>query len=187
MKKLNRKGFTLIELLAVIVIMAIILIVTVPNIIQSINEARVNSIHNLAVSVSNTYNTAFGQDLVATTNNKVLGNIPEYISGDWQCIGDLDTESNTSINKNLSEVLGISANDVVLTAATEADKMTDEKLVVNSSTGKSGITATTCSAIRLKNGSAEVVLVAANGGRFYVAQNVTYAYSKDPSAKQNAQ
>ena len=91
MKKLNRKGFTLIELLAVIVILAIILVVTVPNIIQSINDARINSIHNLAVSAANTYNTAYGQDLVATAGNKVLGNIPEKITSNWQCIGTLDS------------------------------------------------------------------------------------------------
>ena len=185
MKKLNRKGFTLIELLAVIVIMAIILIVTVPNIIQSINDARVNSIHNLAVSAANTYNTAYGQDLVAT--NKVLGNIPEEISSNWQCIGDFAPAGALKTDKTLADVLGVSSNDVVLTAETEADKMTDAKLVINESTGKSGVTGTTCSAIRLKNGSAEVVFVAANGGRFYVAQNVTYAYSKDTAAKQNAQ
>ena len=180
MKKLNRKGFTLIELLAVIVIMAIILIVTVPNIIQSIGDARVSSIHNLAVSAANTYNTAYGQDLVAT--DKVLGDIPEEISSDWQCIGDFAPGKALDTTKSLADVLGVSANDVVLEAATNDDKMTDAKLTVNASTGKSGVTATTCSAIRLKNGSAEVVLVAASGGRFYVAQKITYAYSKDTAA-----
>ena len=183
MKKLNRKGFTLIELLAVIVIMAIILIVTVPNIIQSINDARTNSIHNLAVSAANSYNTAYGQDLVAT--NKVLGDIPEEITEGWQCIGDFAPGKALNTTKSLAEVLGLSASDVVLDATTNDDKMTDEKLTVNASTGKSGVTSTTCSAIRLKNGGAEVVLVAANGGRFYVAQKITYAYSKDTSAKQN--
>ena len=75
MKKLNRKGFTLIELLAVIVILAIILVVTVPNIISSINDARISSIHNLAKSTATTYDKAYAQDLVATSGNEILGNI----------------------------------------------------------------------------------------------------------------
>jgi len=179
MKKLNRKGFTLIELLAVIVIMAIILVVTVPNIIQSINDARANSIHNLAVAAANTYNTAYGQDLVAATGNKVLGNIPEKISSSWQCIGAIDAAA----DKKLSTVLGLSENDVILTAANATtDTLTDDHL---NKTNSKAVTATTCSAIRITNGSAEVVLVAKNGGRFYVAQKITYAYSKDTAAKQN--
>jgi len=169
MKKLNRKGFTLIELLAVIVILAIILVVTVPNIIQSINDARINSIHNLAVSAANTYNTAYGQDLVATAGNKVLGNIPEKITSNWQCIGTLDSAA----DKKLSEVLGISSNDVVLTGT------------VPSETGLTNIKKDHCSAIRIHNGGAEVILVASEGGRFYVAQKVTYAYSKATAGAQN--
>ena len=35
--------------------MAIILVVTVPNIIQSINDARVSSIHNLVQCLTYTY------------------------------------------------------------------------------------------------------------------------------------
>jgi len=176
MKKLNRKGFTLIELLAVIVIMAIILVVTVPNIIQSINDARANSIHNLAVATANTYNTAYGQDLVASAGNKVLGNIPESISSNWQCIGSLkDTKGtdDTTDDVPLSEILGLSSNDVVLTGTVPND------------TGLTSITASYCSAIRLNNGSAEVILVAKNGGWFYVAQKITYAYSKATAAGQN--
>ena len=175
MKKLNRKGFTLIELLAVIVIMAIILIVTVPNIIQSIGDARVNSIHNLAVSAANTYNTAYGQDLVATASNKVLGNIPEKISSTWQCIGAFKPGANgNGSDKDLATVLGLNASDVVL-----GDKN-------GTVPGAGDITQTTCSAIRLNNGGAEVVLVAANGGRFYVAQQITFAYSKAVAANTKA-
>ena len=35
MKKLNRKGFTLIELLAVIVILAVVLVVTIPSLVKA--------------------------------------------------------------------------------------------------------------------------------------------------------
>lgn len=177
MKKLNRKGFTLIELLAVIVIMAIILIVTVPNIIQSINDARTNSIHNLAVSVANTYNTAYGQDLVAT--DKVLGNIPEKVNSTWQCIGDIYSDNNGTKVRDLSDVLGLSNADLVLTV--EADAEGNKKIANETNLGASNYT-DYCSSIRIYNGGAEVILIAKQGGRFYVAQETTYAYSEASSA-----
>ena len=40
MKKLNKKGFTLIELLAVIVILAVVLVVTVPSVLNTIADTR---------------------------------------------------------------------------------------------------------------------------------------------------
>ena len=52
MKKLNRKGFTLIELLAVIVILAIVLVVTIPSVLRSVAGARDQSLQNAANSVA---------------------------------------------------------------------------------------------------------------------------------------
>lgn len=40
MKRLNNKGFTLIELLAVIVILAIVVAITIPSVLSSINGAK---------------------------------------------------------------------------------------------------------------------------------------------------
>ena len=40
MKKLNNKGFTLIELLAVIVILAIVVAITIPSVLSSIDNTR---------------------------------------------------------------------------------------------------------------------------------------------------
>ena len=50
--KLNNKGFTLIELLAVIVILAIVMVVTIPSVIQSMNNARMTSFQNAADTVA---------------------------------------------------------------------------------------------------------------------------------------
>ena len=177
MKKLNRKGFTLIELLAVIVILAIILVVTVPNIINSINDARLSSIHNLAVSAANTYDTAFAQDLVATEANKLLGDIPENVTSSWKCIGDIT--STTGSKKALSEILGLSDNDLILTGTAPSIATTGTE------TEMAAITTANCSAIRLYNGSAQVLLVAKSGGKFYVAQYHTYALSTAPAGGQN--
>ena len=180
MKKLNRKGFTLIELLAVIVIMAIILVVTVPNIIQSINDARVSSIHNLAVSAAKSYNNIYAQDLIVPNpDNRTLGKIPEKITDSWQCIGNLKTGVTTGTP--LAEILGFNEADLVLTGTVPAGTN-----AAMTSTQTDSITVSNCSAIRIRNGVAEVVLVAANGGRFYVAQKHTYALSTATAGGQNA-
>lgn len=175
MKKLNRKGFTLIELLAVIVIMAIILVVTVPNIISSINDARVSSIWNLAKSAAETYDKAFAQDLIST--NKILGNIPDKLTTKWQCLDDVvaDPAAEGETGITLMSVLELSTNDIVTDGTEPLEKLKD--MTKND---------TYCSAIRLTStGSAEVLLVAKTTGKFYVAQKVTYAVSSADVGSQN--
>lgn len=52
MKKLNNKGFTLIELLAVIVILAIVVAITIPAVLSSINGARSSAFETTAKTVA---------------------------------------------------------------------------------------------------------------------------------------
>ena len=171
MKKLNRKGFTLIELLAVIVIMAIIVVVTVPTIINTIADARVNSIWNLSVATANSYDTSAAQDLLNT--NKILSGVTANTH--WQCIGDLETKDNDgNVTNSLSKILDLSSTDLKLTGtAPDGNNPTVTK-------------GTTCSAIRLKsNGSAEVLLVAEDGGKFAISGKTVYALSsKDNGVEQ---
>ena len=89
MKKLNRKGFTLIELLAVIVIMAIIVVVTVPTIINTIADARVNSLWNLAKTAANTYDNLVAQDMLSS--NKVLDGIE--LSTEWMQLSVMNEDN----------------------------------------------------------------------------------------------
>ena len=44
MKKLNKKGFTLVELLAVIVILAVIMVITIPTVLGSMRSAKDKSL-----------------------------------------------------------------------------------------------------------------------------------------------
>ena len=169
MKKLNRKGFTLIELLAVIVIMAIIVVVTVPTIINTIADARVNSIWNLSVATANSYDTMAAQDMIAT--DKTLEGIT--VTQNWSCI-----------RTDLAEILDLSDNDVVL-ASDLGDGFTTDATTGKVTLTEANIKDTTCSAIRLKsNGSAEVLLVAADGGKFDVAGKIVYALSVNDNGTQ---
>lgn len=47
-----KKGFTLIELLAVIVILAVVLVVTIPSVIESMNKAKESQLKNSANTVT---------------------------------------------------------------------------------------------------------------------------------------
>lgn len=179
MKKMNRKGFTLIELLAVIVILAIIVVVTVPTIISTISDARVSSIWNLAGSVANSYDTMAAQDLLAT--NATLSGVEA--NNEWKCISELvETDVDGNVVKKLADVLDLSANDVVLDSTTLPS---NNGVVVAADGTVTGVTATTCSAIRIKtNGSAEVLLVAKAGGKFDISGKVVYALSSQDAGHQ---
>ena len=77
MKKLNRKGFTLIELLAVIVILAIVLVVTIPSVIRSMDKARESQLQNAADSVAEWFQKQYElQELSAVSG----GAEPAYTS-----------------------------------------------------------------------------------------------------------
>ena len=51
MKRLNKKGFTLIELLAVIVILAVVMVVTIPSVLNSMASARQKQLENAVHSI----------------------------------------------------------------------------------------------------------------------------------------
>ena len=173
MKRLNRKGFTLIELLAIIVILAIIVVVTVPSIIITISNARVQSIWNLAGGVANSYDTAVAQDLLATTPTLKGANA----TASWQCMGSImqTTEAGGDTSVSLADVLDLSASDLVLTGNPPTE-----------SNGNLTVVTGTCSAIRVKaNGAAEVLLVANTGGRFAISGKTVYALSSADAGVQS--
>lgn len=155
MKKLNRKGFTLIELLAVIVILAIIVVVTVPTIINTIDDARVQSIWNLSKEAANSYDTMKAQTLL----NSSFG-VTIYPAGTgWTCI---DTTLAGKLNLSEADVKIVASGG---TAPTISD-------------GKVSNVTTACSAIQVKaDGATEIVLIAKENGKFWIAGHHVNAYS----------
>ena len=167
MKKLNRKGFTLIELLAVIVIMAIIVVVTVPTIINTIADARVSSIWNLAKATANSYDTIAAQDMIAT--DKVLEGI--NLGENWKCIGTKSYE----LGVDLVSILDLPVGDLNLGGS--FDETSRDWNGSEPNIPANHPTESTCSLIRLKDGKVEILLVAKDGGKFDVAGKTVYALS----------
>ena len=175
-KKLGRKGFTLIELLAVIVILALIMVVAIPQVLNSINSSRVSALHSKAKSIVETYSTAYAADMLlsgGTSNAKAQLKGVGDISSSWTCIESID---------NFASWAGLNSTDYVLGTTGQLTAGYKPVLTGGNATDKTkNVAASTCSQVRkTASGSLEVVLVASKNGKFNVGGAVTYAYSADP-------
>ena len=174
-KRLNSKGFTLIELLAVIVILALIMVIAIPNVLESMNSSRVSSLHSKAKSVVSWYSDTILSESLANTadsSKKIQSSDISTISaGKWVCIGELSSNFQSAVDLPVAEY--------VLTRTSTVDENSDKP----DADGQVS-SATTCSAIRSVGGKVEVVLVATQTGKFNVpGKTVTYAYSGDTTGK----
>lgn len=181
MKKLNSKGFTLIELLAVVVVLAIVLVVTIPSVINSMRNAKLSQLHNLSMSVAQWYDKATESDDLGFDDN-ILGNIPEILAdSEWHCLKDA---INTANNESLVSIYGLNENDINIGGdvpdASNNDHFYEpgEDDTVLAGMADFEVTSNICSGIRVKNGKAEVYLVAKDDGKFDVGWGETaYAVS----------
>lgn len=184
MKILNRKGFTLIELLAVIVVLAVVLVVTIPAVLSSVRSAKLSQLHNLSVAVADWYNKAAESDKLGLSEN-ILGDIPEELSnGEWMDLIDLKN----NVGKSIADIYNLNSNDIYLNDKDE-NAPPDDKTYVFDSEGKITITDGTSkikdltSSIRIKDGKAEVLLIAREGGKFDTnGEEWTYALSSGTNA-----
>ena len=164
---MNRRGFTLIELLAVIVVLGLVLVVTIPSVIGNINNNRISGLHTLSKEVAKWYDRKIVEDKLSTDNgleevisdpNKKL--LEEVIDNDWHCLG-------------INNSYGLSSKNVKL----DGDAT---NIVVDDNTGKiiNSNIKDMCSAIKLVDGKAEVLLIAKEGGEFDTNSSIgTYALS----------
>ena len=191
-KRLDNKGFTLIELLAVIVILAIVMGISANSVLNSINQSRKSSLHSTAQNAANNLNTWISEDMIVTDNaQKKLGD--DFISGsqdnEWHCIAEFTSIVNKGKAASLMNALSLNAKDLVLTTSSVpvvASGKTPTPTVKGVDTGS------TCSALRYNSstGGYEVLLVAKNGGKYYVSAdgyaaadaNKNYAFSRASEA-----
>ena len=194
-KRLDNKGFTLIELLAVIVILAIVMGISANSVLNSINQSRKSSLHSTAQNAANNLNTWISEDMIVTDNaQKKLGD--DFISGsqdnEWHCIAEFTSIVNKGKAASLMNALSLNTKDLVLTTSSGpvvASGKTPTPTVKGVDTGS------TCSALRYNSstGGYEVLLVAKNGGKYYVSadkyalddathKNRNYAFSRASEA-----
>ena len=137
MKKLNRKGFTLIELLAVVVILAIILVVTIPSVLSTMADAREKQLQNAANTVAEWFTKQYelaelGSDLGTSGTDSAYTAFPVTTTA---------KKFNAAGGEAALKAAGLS------NATTNID--------------------TTTSSVQLKGSKICVILVAKNGGSFY--------------------
>ena len=173
MKGLNNKGFTLIELLAVIVILALVVGITVPSVLNSMNSSRISTLHTNAVSFANWYNETVAQDeLLASDDKTIAASVAQSIAqenGSWKCLKDIDIDGEGDGTTTLAQAYDLSESNFKITTGTAP-----------TGTGVPTVSANTCSAIRSIDGKIEVLLVANPEGRYNVnSYVVTYAISSE--------
>jgi prepilin-type N-terminal cleavage/methylation domain-containing protein len=149
--KLNRKGFTLIELLAVIVILAIVMTVTIPSVLSSMNKARSNQLQNAADSVSEWFTKQY--ELAA------MGDFAGSSDAAFNTfLGTLGTGSTfESLNSSTSI-----KTKVLTTAVLNASGISNSDKIIDLGTGKSYVYYNT------SINKMCVVLFAKSGGSYYV-------------------
>ena len=191
-KKLDNKGFTLIELLAVIVILAIVMGISANSVLNSINSSRKSSLYSAAQNAANSLNTWISEDMIQTDNGlKKLGDdfINNSQDGKWHCLAGLkirNADGQTGEpTVELTKALSLNKKDVDLTP-TKTDGSTNVPATPVAThptvTGKEG--EGTCSALRYNSstGGYEVLLVAINGGKYYVSAD---KYALDDATHHN--
>ena len=153
---MNRRGFTLIELLAVIVVLGLVLVVTIPSVIGNINNNRISSLHTLSKEVAKWYDRKIVEDKLSTDKDAELEKIN---NNNWHCLG-------------INNSYGLSSKNVKLDG--------DVTMKINSDGAISNVAdiSNMCSAIKLVDGKAEVLLIAKEGGEFDTNSSIgTYALS----------
>ena len=100
----NKKGYTLVELLAVVAIMAIILLIAIPNVMEGLNQGRKNTFGNNVVTIQSSARTMFNKD---KGMGKVRYTIVDGKREAFYCQG-LDSDENCKNKAEMSNESGLS-------------------------------------------------------------------------------
>lgn len=187
-KRLNNKGFTLIELLAVVVILTIVMGIAATSVLRSINSSRNSTLLSTAQNAANQLNTWAAEDALSTTTSSMhIGTNSTFytsvaassVAGTWVCLSDSLVVNNGGSSVSVLTALGLkgaadgSAGDIVVGGT--APELNSGTYTITRGT--------TCSAVRYNTqvGAYEILLVANNQGKYYVANDgdsKNYAFSR---------
>ena len=128
MKKLNRKGFTLVELLAVIIILAIVVGISIPAVLTTINNTRAKAFQEAADSVADWVDRQYQAYLVGDSSVAT-------VDTNWTkaCITDGTNDATNNkitckIDNTFLSAAGVKPNNFTLSGST---------ITINTSTGRS--------------------------------------------------
>ena len=105
---MNNKGFTLVELLAVIVILAIILLVAVPNVLNVIERSKEDSYLSSTLMIENAaelYLISNNSELPSDIGTEVRITLNELLEEDYLTSIPVDPRNNEEMDTNLSVVI----------------------------------------------------------------------------------
>ncbi|MBE6152969.1 MAG: prepilin-type N-terminal cleavage/methylation domain-containing protein [Firmicutes bacterium] len=105
--KTNKKGFTLIELLAVIVVLSIILVITVPMILNTLGSTRQDALQASADSSARFYKDQISLSLLGKKQSGFLIDL-KYTNG------DLNPQPARCISKEEADILGLNSKDYAI-------------------------------------------------------------------------
>ena len=94
----NKKGFTLVELSAVIVVLAIIILVAMPNVMSAMEKARKNAFYSEATEICKIAQSAYSGEAMAGTSG--------YGGGQTKCIKLTELNTMGYMDKNLKDYKG---------------------------------------------------------------------------------
>ena len=112
MKKLNRKGFTLVELLAVIIILAIVVGITIPAVLGTINNSK-NGAMDVAVEAAQTWLEE--QALVYNTDTN---SVDATFTGDLVKVADIAGSNAITLSTDQIKAIGLKNADVTTVTVT---------------------------------------------------------------------
>lgn len=130
MKKLNRKGFTLVELLAVIIILAIVVGITIPAVLTTINNTRDNAFGTAVSSVADWIDREYAAYQIGNNTIQQLDSTFES-----QCITGKTPDTNgkitCTVTASLLTAAGVKSSNFTTAGST---------ITINTKTGRSCVT-----------------------------------------------
>lgn len=112
MKKLNRKGFTLVELLAVIIILAIVVGITIPAVLSTVNSSKDKAFQTAAETAADWLDRQYQSYMIGDTSVSAVDS--NYLS---QCVTS-GTAGDCSTSDGLITSAGLKTTNVSSLTAT---------------------------------------------------------------------
>ena len=116
MKRLNNKGFTLIELLAVIVILAVVLVVTIPSVLNSMKNARQGA-YDESIDIIEKYVNGEREKCIYNLEDIAEYNT-EIFDEDCKLIGTREDDEEAAVNETSDVILNITGYDKEISLVT---------------------------------------------------------------------